>query len=215
MNLRKSIPALLLSAAALGFGLSAVPTQARAAVTAGAVVVPDPNWNEIFAPYITGRSNTLCLDVPGGSVQNNQPLQLFHCHGSDSAGAPQRWQFIPLVTDPDATGYMIRNTKSHLCLGLINFFSRDRNTPPAVGQEACPGPGGTTPGFNLWIIHDDGIGSPSPDMQLEAATLRSDNSDFRWGICLTAQNTSDANATPLTWKPCAVFDDATQIFRLG
>jgi hypothetical protein len=90
MNLRTSVPVFLLSIAALGFGLSAAPIPAGAAVTASAVVVPDPNWNEIFSPYITGRSNILCLDVPGGSVQNNQPLQLFHCHGSDSAGAPQR-----------------------------------------------------------------------------------------------------------------------------
>jgi hypothetical protein len=52
-------------------------------------------------------------------------------------------------------------------------------------------------------------------MQLEAATLVPAGSDFRWRICLTAQNTSDANATPLTWKPCQVFDDVTQIFRLG
>ena len=49
-------------------------------------------------------------------------------------------------------------------------------------------------------------------MQLEVATLESGSSDFRWGICLTAANTSDVNGTPLTWKPCAAFDDATQIF---
>lgn len=52
-------------------------------------------------------------------------------------------------------------------------------------------------------------------MQLEVTTLESGRSDFRWGIRLTATNTSDVNGTPLTWKPCAAFGDATQIFRLG
>jgi hypothetical protein len=52
-------------------------------------------------------------------------------------------------------------------------------------------------------------------MQLEVTTLESGRSDFRWGICLTATNTSDVNGTPLTWKPYAAFGDATQIFRLG
>ncbi len=94
MRIRRMAAVFLAGVFATGISLG-LPQAAHA------TVVPDPNWNEIFSPGLQARSNTLCLDVPGGSSQEALRLQLWRCHGSDSQGAPQRWQFIRWGTDPD------------------------------------------------------------------------------------------------------------------
>src|SRR5690242_14658970 len=72
---------------------------------------PDPAWNEIYSPV-----NNLCVDDPGGARTAGTPLQLFHCHGYSSDGAPQRWHFDDTGRALAGHGeiYRIMNTGSGL-----------------------------------------------------------------------------------------------------
>jgi hypothetical protein len=90
-------------------------------------VPPPTQWVEIFAPYFNLNA-AKCLDNPGGSTSMDNPIQVFHCHGYASNGAPQRWQLFNRG-DGDNPYYEIRNVASNLCL-----FAR---TDLSVVQEPC------------------------------------------------------------------------------
>src|SRR5437763_10278057 len=89
MRIRKM--ASLLLGGVFAAGLSIGMTGAAQASTDP--TVPSTTWNEIVAPFDNARANTMCVDVPGGSMSAGTGIQLFHCHGYGSDGGPQRWHF--------------------------------------------------------------------------------------------------------------------------
>jgi hypothetical protein len=58
------------------------------------------------------RDALKCVDVGGGATHPGAPVQIWSCNGT----AAQQWQFIPVVTTPEATFYSVRNPVSGLCL---------------------------------------------------------------------------------------------------
>jgi hypothetical protein len=180
---------MVLSACALAAGVSMTMTGVARAST------PDPNWNELFAQFDNINSNPLCVDDPGGSARAYQDLQLYHCHGYDSHGSPQRWQFIysdRLSQDWGVPVYFVRNTGSNLCLGADSSI----RIGVTVAQVPC---------------------DQSAYMALHAAegtnplfTL----SPLGWNLCLSADNFSDTNSTPLRFNLCDP-SDYKQVFALS
>jgi hypothetical protein len=129
MRIRRMAAVLLAGVFAMGLSLG-FPQIAQAAV------VPSPSFNEIVWPDMTANSNVMCLDIPGGSTHVGQWLELWHCHGYDPGSTNQRWQFIPVGTDPNGhTAYVIRNTGDQLCMDIAIFL---RNPPPSnIVQNPC------------------------------------------------------------------------------
>jgi hypothetical protein len=159
-------------------------------------------------PGLQARSNTMCVDVPGGSSQEGLRLQLWHCHGSDSQGAPQRWQFIFYGTDPAGhPAYVIRNIGNNLCMTWGLVFNP--NPPGNIFQEPCPV--FDVHQATLWVILDGSLQTT----RLEAAHVNSSTGQVTsWGFCLRANDSSDANGTPLsTTTACA--RDADEVWALG
>jgi hypothetical protein len=187
---------------ALGLTLGATGT-ARADVTP-----PTYGWSEIFNPYLTAQHITLCLDDPEGSRAANTLLQLYHCHGYASNGAPQRWTFLPTFdskTGDPLTGsghilYKVVNTVTGLCLGAPNI------TAGTITRlvDCNSGPG------NWWVLISSPASPTGPDFQLQlwnpwiAPSLD----------CAAASNFTDNNGTRLVIEPCSP-TDTRQLFRLG
>jgi hypothetical protein len=118
MKLRKAIGTFFASTTAIGLciGLTGV---AQAAPT------PDPStWSEIFPPFFNTAAHK-CLDVPYGSNSVGLHLELYHCHGYASDGAPQRWNFIPVGSNI----YLIYNVASGRCLQDFD--------PQDIVQDSC------------------------------------------------------------------------------
>jgi len=200
MRIRRMAAVFLAGVFATGISLG-LPQAAHA------TVVPDPNWNEIFSPGLQARSNTLCLDVPGGSSQEALRLQLWRCHGSDSQGAPQRWQFIRWGTDPDGhPAYFVQNTGNHLCLRWALFSNP--NPPGNIIQAPCIVSG--APSQTVWVILDESLQTS----RLEAASwIMATGAVVDLGHCLSAYDTSDANGTPLNLGDCS--RNVDQVWALG
>jgi Ricin-type beta-trefoil lectin domain len=127
--------AVLLSACGLALAL----VMAGSGAAQAAVTPPSsPGWAEFFLPLLAGSN---CLDVPGGSNTPGAPLQIFHCHGYASDGAPQRWQSQLLP----GGGYEIFNQVTDLCITPTGASSGSR-----IVQQPC----GTFPGQG-WNLVDD------------------------------------------------------------
>jgi hypothetical protein len=191
-----------LAAAGLAAGLTLAGTG-----TARAAVVPASTWNEIFAPEINASGNIMCADNKRSTAQFDN-LQLWHCHGYASDGAPQRWQF---VYDGQWEGgsvpmYQIANVGSGLCIGL------DPNRVNA----------GTIPGSNLvqescashlaeWRV-EPATQSPDPNNQFMLENVYNDS--FSHGYTMDANTFLDQNGTRLIAEPEDAFNSA-QWFALG
>jgi hypothetical protein len=139
MSGKKSLAALLSVAGIVATGL-----VAATAVTAQAAVTVDPDaYYEIFPRYFN-VTQPKCLDVPNGSSSLGLRIQVFHCHGYASNGAPQLWKFVPVGTPlywivnkasgrclepPSATsGFIVQNTCSDATRWRLipaNFDTRD------------------------------------------------------------------------------------------
>lgn len=183
-------------------GISLVLPQA-----AHATIVPDPNWNEIVMLGLQARNNTMCVDSPSGSSKEGLELQLWHCHATDSGGAPQRWQFIRWGTDPDGhPAYLVENTGNHLCLNWELALSP--HPPPGnITQTSCFR--GTT-SLTVWVILDETLQTT----RLEAAFWNmSTGTVTDFGHCLIAHDFSDNNGTPLNLGDCT--RDADKVWALG
>ena len=186
MKLRRVIGSFFSCTMAIGLSLG-LTSAAQAAPT------PDPNtWSEIYPPFFNTAAHK-CLDVPSGSNSIGLHLQLFHCHGYASNGAPQRWNFIPV----SANVYLVYNNASGRCLQDFD--------PQDVVQDSCQD------AFEQeWEI----TATPyDPNLFL----LQSIN----WpSECLSAVNASGNDGTLLQVVPCdnsATFSStlAEQLFALG
>ena len=185
-------------------GLAASMTITGTGTAWADVIPPVANWVEIFNPHLHDRGITLCVDDPGGSTSSGTALQLFRCHGSDSAGAPQRWVFTQsedidgnLVYDHGNPVYYLYNLGGGWCLNLSNRGLQP-GRPLILGS--CSG------NLIVWFeIH--AVGNPAgPDFQLSAFAGTY--------MCVSASNSSDRNGTPLVMEPCDS-TDARQLFNLG
>lgn len=200
--MRKKLTALagaLLSAGALSVSLSVVmPGSAQASVT------PATTWNEIWAPYINAQSNTMCVDAPGGTTARGAHLQLFHCHGYASDGAPQRWHFVPAGSGDGWPVYEIKNVTSGLCITA---------TSSGITQDTC---GASI--FAFWSVRSENLWSTDPNFSL--ALVYSGLSDGTQSTCLAAANGTDSNQTALVLASCntgqfTTFLNNLAVMRLG
>jgi hypothetical protein len=189
MRIRKF--AGLLSAGILAAGLSI--GLAGTAHAATDPTIPDPIWNEINFPFMTGQGNPLCLDVPNGSMSVGTILQTWHCHGYASNGGPQRWHF-------DNTGlpdreYKIWNTNSGLCIGFQNDVVADG---ARLVQEPCA----QAPVWDERLENADGADS--------AIELVADGTN----LVLASGSEADHNGNPMVARAFSGFTDIAQILQL-
>jgi hypothetical protein len=178
-------------AAGLSIGLTG------AAQASSDPTIPSTVWTEIVIPLDNARANTMCMDVPGGSMSAGTALQFFHCHGSGSDGGPQRWHFNfqGLVANGDRA-YQIWNTNSGLCIGFAN---NSAVAGTRLVQERCD----QAP---TWTEHLSNANGVNPYIELIALNTN---------LCMAASNFSDANQTPLVATTCQGFIDPAQILVLG
>ncbi len=192
MRIRKI--AITLFTAALAAGLSI--GVAGAAHAASDPTVPDPVWNEIFVPFLNGQGNTLCVDVPSGSMSSGTRLQVYHCHGSDSQGGPQRWHFdnrnLPSSTPLPDRQYKIWNLNSGLCIGFDSDFFH-------LVQEPC----GQATAWQEILQNANGT---DPLIELAAANTN---------LVMASASEVDQNRNPLVVAPYTGFTDSAQILELG
>lgn len=165
---------------------------------ARAEIVPPSggDWVELFNPLLplVGGKYHVCLDVPGGTTQNHYPLQMYHCHGYASNGAPQRWQF---QLQPDGT-YRIFNQSNLLCLGTVGTSFGGR-TFGNIEQRTCGGY--PFEGENFRIVEFQ----PGNSFQLQSTAL---------GLELACIGiSSNGNDARVIWEACHT--DAFQIFAFG
>lgn len=169
----------MLAAAVLAGGLTMAMTGA-----AGAEVVPPlDTWTEIYTPYT--NAHPVCLDDPNGTSALGTPLQVFHCHGYGSDGAPQRWDFAGFAfARPGESVYNI--FKAGTCVSV------DSPTGPLAGArvrlEKCPL-------FGVpWHLISLGADSVAyPDFELEFSHS---------GYCMTLPDWSGRNGEPVVLEPC-------------
>jgi ricin-type beta-trefoil lectin protein len=170
-----------------GTANAATPQAAQHSVASPKITTPSPTWNEI-SPVLLGSSPQLCVDVTNGSTSANTSLQLFHCHGTDSGGGPQRWHFGAVGPDE----YQIWNTNSGLCLGFANNVVGAGNR---IAQQPCT----QAP---LWA-QVDVTGVPGFE---ELEVVGTD-------LVITSSSESDTNHNALVADPARVADPA-QLFSI-
>jgi hypothetical protein len=171
---RMSKIAGMLAAVALAGGLTIGGTG-----TARADVVPPAGtWAEVFDPYTSAPA---CLDDPGGSRSGNTPIELWHCHGYDSQGTPQRWYFgLVQATRPGVALYQI-GTPTGLCLGVTSH-----NYGQRLSLQDC----------NLaqtWYLISRNAYSGDPVFQLAISG---------GSYCMSLPDLSGGNAEPVTLGLC-------------
>ena len=191
-------------AALLGAGVLALSLSIGLASTAHASdpTVPSETWNEIFVPFDNGLGNTLCVDVPGGTTAPGAQLQLYHCHGYASDGAPQRFSWDCDFGISCALGgedFKMFNVSSQLCIGVP---SGNAVNGARLIQESCRDI--TDVG---WTMVKQNTNGTDPLFVLE--------SDANRGLCMAAGNLLDGNRTPLVVANCNGFSDSAQILELG
>ena len=155
---------------------------------------PGQGWNEIFLPFGHGKGNTMCVDVAGGTTAPGTQLQLDHCHGYASGGAPQRWHFL------GGRFSGVANTNSSLCIGFP-AGSAPVNGARLVQERCDQGP--------AWQLVPQSRDSTDPLFVLETSGPGGP------ALCMAAADLSDNNQTPLVAAPCQGFGNAAEIFELG
>jgi Ricin-type beta-trefoil lectin domain len=148
--------------------------------TAYADVVPPSNtWAEIFDPYTSAPA---CLDDPGGSTAVNTPLELWHCHGYDSMGTPQRWTFLRTSFFGPNTYLITTTTQANLCPGT----SAGASVGTRVVLVTCH--------IGLfWTVLSRNAYAGDPVFQLELGNI---------GLCMALPDSSGGNAEPIILEPC-------------
>jgi hypothetical protein len=181
--------ASLLSAGALAVGLIIGTGGAAQATTPPS----GGDWAELYLPFLPLINNSyrVCFDVPGGSTSTGTSLQMFHCHGYASNGAPQRWQFVHLSDD----SYWIYNQSNLLCVTAFGPLSSAHTA--RIKQAPC----GSFDGQAWYFI----------DFQPDASFQLLNSSPTFANMCLAAN--ANANNSAVLAKPCNL--DAFQIWALG
>ena len=163
----------------------AQPAYAQNNPTAG-------NWYELFPPFFNS-SAPKCLDVPNGSSTDGLVLAVFHCHGYDSNGTPQRWTFFNRGVDAQRnTLWELRNEASQRCLNIANLTGANATQ---VVQLRC-----NSESRGLWVVHPTTNVTPFfglsnvqfPNLCL--ATGNSSGSDHT-GVEVTVCNFNDSSDT--------------------
>jgi hypothetical protein len=145
------------------------------------VVPPSAAWSEIYDPYTSAPG---CLDVPGGTTAVNTPMELWHCHGYDSMGTPQRWSFLKTsFFGPNA--YII-TTQTNLCIGPP-FSQAGPSAGTRVVLDKC------TIG-SFWTLLSRNAYSGDPVFQIELGGST--------GLCMALPDSSGGNAEPIILEPC-------------
>lgn len=178
----------LLSAGAVAIGLGFI-TPGVAQATPAPV---QGTWYEVFNPFV---STTGCLDMPAPSTgplgrKEGITAQIWHCHGSASDGAPQRWYFNTGVNTPGQ--YTIENA------GSIDCLWSPGSPNSRVYQDFC-----ISGGAGSWAMLSSPYGSDYFVLQ-----------NIGTGYCMAQQNTSGGNGTPVVTKPCDS-RDVTQQWHLA
>jgi hypothetical protein len=165
--------------------------------TGGAAQATTPpsggDWAELYNPLLPLVDNKfhVCLDVPGGSTSVGTFLQMFHCHGYASNGAPQRWQFTHLSDG----SYWIWNQSNLLCVTAVGPLSSDHTA--RIRQFPC----GSSDGQAWWFV----------DFQPDQSFQLQNTSGTFANMCLAAK--ANSNNSAMIAKTCNL--DAFQIWGLG
>jgi hypothetical protein len=182
-------------------------TLAGTGIARADVIPPSSGWAEIYSPYLHASNFSLCFDDTNGSTASGNPVQLYHCHGYASNGAPQRWVFIQpednagnLIYDQGHPVYEIYNLAAGLCLTAQNLLAGRPLTMATCNRT-------TTTGQIWWELH--GVGSAAgPNFEIFPWPVA-----YTYGNCVAASNLSGNNNTRLVMEPC---DGSTgRVFRLG
>lgn len=193
-----------LAAIALAAGMTLAGTG-----TARADVAPPSGWSEIYSPYLHGQGITLCFDDTNGSTSSGTQVQLYHCHGYASNGAPQRWVFIqpedlngnPIYDTNGSPVYEIYNLGAGLCLTAQNLLAGMPLTMGTCNRA-------TSTGQTWWEL--PGVGSPTgPGFEIFPWPV-----SHSYGNCVAASNASGNNHTRLVMEPCDPSNTA-RVFMLG
>jgi Ricin-type beta-trefoil lectin domain len=183
--------AALLAAVTLGGGLAVGATGTARADT------PAPGaWYEIYNPYTTAPA---CLDDPGGSTSVGTPIELWHCHGYDSQGTPQRWYFALIQTYGDGEALYRIRTQAGLCPGENLAFPPDGQR---VVLKNCSVP-------YYWYLIPRNAYSGDPVFQLSV------HGDLEANSCMTLPDLSGGNAEPVNLGPCGPAGGLQSYWRLG
>jgi hypothetical protein len=194
VNIRRIVSALftvlLASGLVVGFGQAAHADNN-----------PQPgSWYELYLPYFNPGAFK-CLDVPNGSSANGLVLQVFHCHGYASNGAPQRWNLVSWGAIPDAPRFEIVNVGTGECLNV---------TSGATGTRVIQQAGCVTTESEVWVLHT----TPNVGPYFALSNLAFPNE------CMAASNSSGGDHTPVEIADCNYFNqnDPTwirQVWSLG
>jgi Ricin-type beta-trefoil lectin domain len=196
-----------LAGALATIALAAGMTLAGTGTARADVIPPASGWAEIFSPYLNAQGFSLCFDDPNGSTSRGTGLQLYHCHGYASNGAPQRWVFIQpednngnLIYDQGHPVYEIYNLAAGLCLTAPNLAAGTQLTMDTCNRTIATG--------QIWW-ELPGIGSPAgPNFEIFPWPV-----DFTYNRCVAASNLTSNNNTRLVMEPC---DGSTgRVFQLG
>jgi hypothetical protein len=124
--------AVLFATTALAGGLSVSSADAASGGATGQAFVTPGVAYEIVAYTASIGGGSKCSDVPGGTGSVGARLQIFHCHGYDRQGGPQRFY----IDDMENGFFMIRNRDTQKCWNLLDNSGLD-NTP--IIQDNCVG----------------------------------------------------------------------------
>jgi hypothetical protein len=203
LSIRKAIVAAAGVALTVGLSLGLSGTALASDPT-----VPSTAWNEIYIPFDNVAGNRLCVDVTNGSPWVDTVLQFYSCHGYDSNGTPQRFQFLGAFKNSIGawTGVIV-NVGSNLCI----------STPPGVAlasgvqlvQEPCDQAQG-------WLIRRQNANGTDPLIEL---ALIDKASNRLTDLCMAAGNMGDNNHTPLVATTCQPLlptaGDLSQVLELA
>jgi hypothetical protein len=194
----------VLAAIAVAAGM----TLAGTGVARADVIPPSSGWAEIYSPYLNTQGFSLCFDDTNGSTSSGNQVQLYHCHGYASNGAPQRWVFIqpednngnPIYDTNGSPVYEIYNLAAGLCLTAQNLLAGMPLTMGTCNRT-------TTTGQIWWEL--PGVGSPSgPSFEIFPWPV-----NYTYGNCVAASNLTSNNNTRLVMEPCN--GSSGRVFRLG
>jgi hypothetical protein len=177
-----------LAALALAVGLTIGMTgTARADV-----VPPTTGWVELVAAYLNQQA---CLDDPGGSNAVGDQLELWHCHGYDSRGSAQRWDFRNSVFGPPP--YSLLSEGDEHCLGPASRFNLHSGDRVQLVKCDLFDPRWTP------LSRDAYPGDPAFELELTGTAY-----------CMTMPDWSGGNGEPVVLLPC-VWGNGLQLWNIG